>query len=142
MTTEEIKAAILFGGTLGGGGGGGGSAASVSYDPTASGLEADTVQDALDELAGNVEEKYDAPAGGIPKTDLASAVQASLDRADSALQSVPNTYRTAAAQDTIDNGKENKGRITISGVEKTANTHTVTIVTNGVTSTFDLVGVS
>ena len=39
-------------------------------------------------------------------------------------------------------GKENKGRITISGVEKTATAHTVTIVTNGVTSSFTLVGVS
>ncbi len=30
--------------------------------------------------------KYDKPSGGIPKTDLASAVQSSLDKADSALQ--------------------------------------------------------
>lgn len=31
--------------------------------------------------------KYDLPSGGIPKTDLASAVQSSLSKADSALQS-------------------------------------------------------
>ena len=30
--------------------------------------------------------KYDKPSGGIPKTDLASTVQSSLDKADSALQ--------------------------------------------------------
>ena len=30
--------------------------------------------------------KYDKPSGGIPKTDLASAVQSSLDKADTALQ--------------------------------------------------------
>ena len=30
--------------------------------------------------------KYDKPAGGIPKTDLASSVGASLDKADSAIQ--------------------------------------------------------
>ena len=30
--------------------------------------------------------KYDKPSGGIPKTDLASGVQASLDKADTALQ--------------------------------------------------------
>ena len=30
--------------------------------------------------------KYDKPSGGIPKTDLASSVQSSLDKADSALQ--------------------------------------------------------
>lgn len=45
---------------------------------------------------------YVKPSGGIPKSDLASAVQTSLGKADTALQSVPSTYRTAAAQDTID----------------------------------------
>lgn len=35
--------------------------------------------------------KYDKPSGGIPKTDLASAVQTSLDKADSALQSFTET---------------------------------------------------
>ena len=49
---------------------------------------------------------YQKPAGGIPKTDLASSVQESISKADSALQSVPNTYRTASAQDTIDAGKQ------------------------------------
>ena len=34
--------------------------------------------------------KYTKPAAGIPKTDLASAVQTSLGKADSALQSVPS----------------------------------------------------
>ncbi len=51
---------------------------------------------------------YALPSGGIPATDLASAVQTSLGKADSALQSVPNTYRTAAAQDAIDATKEDK----------------------------------
>lgn len=36
------------------------------------------------------------PVGGIPKTDLAAAVQASLDKADSALQSIPSSYTTDA----------------------------------------------
>ncbi len=35
---------------------------------------------------------YSKPSGGIPKSDLAQAVQSSLGKADSALQSVPNTY--------------------------------------------------
>ena len=52
--------------------------------------------------------KYSKPAGGIPKTDLAPAVQTSLGKADSALQAVPSTYRTASAQDTIDSGKVDK----------------------------------
>lgn len=51
---------------------------------------------------------YAKPSGGIPKADLASAVQTSLGKADTALQSVPNTYRTAAAQDAIDSGKVDK----------------------------------
>ena len=33
--------------------------------------------------------KYTKPSGGIPKTDLAAAVQASLDKADTALQNAP-----------------------------------------------------
>jgi hypothetical protein len=45
---------------------------------------------------------YSKPSGGIPASDLASAVQTSLGKANSALQSVPSTYRTSAAQDTID----------------------------------------
>ena len=52
--------------------------------------------------------KYSKPTDGIPKTDLESAVQTSLDKADSALQSVPSTYRTASEQDTIDSGKVDK----------------------------------
>ena len=52
--------------------------------------------------------KYSKPTNGIPKADLAQAVQTSLSKADSALQSVPNAYRTASAQDTIDSGKVDK----------------------------------
>lgn len=49
---------------------------------------------------------YSKPSGGIPKTDLAAGVRTSLGKADTALQSVPNTYRTAAAQDEIDNAQD------------------------------------
>lgn len=45
---------------------------------------------------------YTKPSTGIPKSDLASGVQTSLNKADTALQSVPSAYRTAAAQDAID----------------------------------------
>ena len=51
---------------------------------------------------------YSKPVGGIPKADLVATVQTSLNKADTALQSVPNTYRTASAQDSIDNGKVDK----------------------------------
>lgn len=61
--------------------------------------------------------KYTKPSGGIPASDLASAVQTSLGLADSALQSVPSTYRAAAAQDAIDAGfaKTNEVGIVING---------------------------
>lgn len=38
---------------------------------------------------------YSKPSGGIPKTDLASAIQTSLGKADTALQSIPSEYVTA-----------------------------------------------
>lgn len=37
---------------------------------------------------------YSKPSGGIPKTDLATAVQTSLGKADTALQSIPSEYIT------------------------------------------------
>ena len=52
--------------------------------------------------------KYSKPTDGIPKTDLESAVQTSLGKAETALQSVPSTYRTASEQDTIDSSKVDK----------------------------------
>ena len=51
------------------------------------GIEATTVNNALKELSDRVNGKYSKPEGGIPKTDLASGVQASLGKADTALQS-------------------------------------------------------
>lgn len=70
----------------------------------------------IDRWATDISKKYEKPSGGIPKTDLAQAVQTSLGKADTALQSVPNTYRTAAVQDVIDAGKQAK--ITASGILK------------------------
>lgn len=61
------------------------------------------------DLAG-VSGKYTKPTTGIPKTDLASAVQSSLEKADSALQQHQSlaAYRTAENQDVIDAGKQDK----------------------------------
>lgn len=50
------------------------------------GITATTVNEALKELSNRVNGKYSKPTGGIPKTDLASGVQASLGKADTALQ--------------------------------------------------------
>ena len=54
--------------------------------------------------------KYTKPEGGIPKTDLAQDVQNSLSKADTALQEHQSlaAYRTAEAQDLIDNAKQDK----------------------------------
>ena len=75
----------------------------------------DVIDNGLSDRVGAIEGKeadwngkYSKPTNGIPKTDLAQAVQTSLSKADTALQSVPNTYRTASAQDTIDSGKVDK----------------------------------
>ena len=84
--------------------------------------------------------KYSKPSGGIPKTDLASAVQTSLSKADSALQSVPSTYRTASAQDTIDNGKQSK--ITASGLLKGNGAGGVSAAVKGTDYAAPSVGVS
>lgn len=56
-------------------------------------LEADVAAKGFTKNTGT----YSKPTGGIPKADLAAAVQTSLDKADSALQKVPIGYRTAAA---------------------------------------------
>lgn len=61
-----------------------------------------SIWESIGEIENEANAKYSLPSGGIPKTDLASDVQTSLGKADTALQSVPSTYRTAAAQDTID----------------------------------------
>lgn len=57
-------------------------------------------------VQGSTIGNYSKPVSGIPASDLASAVQTSLSKADTALQSVPSTYRTAAAQDAIDDAQD------------------------------------
>ena len=42
----------------------------------------------LESLPGEISGKYVKPSGGIPKTDLSSQVQASLNKADSAIQDI------------------------------------------------------
>lgn len=53
---------------------------------------------------------YSKPTDGIPKSDLANDVQASLGKAETALQEHQSlaAYRTAAAQDNIDITKQDK----------------------------------
>lgn len=44
----------------------------------------------LENLPREISGKYVKPSGGIPKTDLSSEVQASLNKADSAIQDIPS----------------------------------------------------
>ena len=64
----------------------------VTVDSALSSTSENPVQNKVINSALN--EKYTKPTGGIPKTDLASAVQTSLGKADSALQSIPDNYVT------------------------------------------------
>ncbi len=49
----------------------------------------------LESLPGEIRGKYVKPSEGIPKTDLSSEVQASLNKADSALQDIPTATQAA-----------------------------------------------
>jgi len=63
----------------------------------------------VDSIGEELPGKYTIPVEGIPETDLSADVRASLGRADTALQpDALSAYRTAAAQDEIDGGKQAK----------------------------------
>lgn len=65
---------------------------SVTVDSALSSTSENPVQNKV--INSALDGKYEKPSGGIPKTDLASAVQTSLGKADSALQSIPSNYVT------------------------------------------------
>lgn len=69
-------------------GGGGGTSDDITNESTVSGA---TVTGALNSLSDQLANKgtYSKPSGGIPKSDLASAVQTALDKANTALQTAP-----------------------------------------------------
>lgn len=98
---SDLAFAAFFGGGKSGGGGGGGS---VTVDAALSASSENPVQNKIINAALNQKGTYTKPSGGIPKTDLAAAVQTSLGKADTALQSHQSlaAYRTATAQDAID----------------------------------------
>ena len=81
------------------------AAAANAYVKPSGGIPLSDLASAVQVSLGKADNAYTKPSGGIPLSDLASSVQVSLGKADSALQSVPGTYRTAADQDAIDSGK-------------------------------------
>lgn len=71
------------------------TAALEALDARVAALEAEEGDGVTEEqLAEAVAGLYIKPSGGIPGTDLASTVQDSLAKADSALQEVPSVYAT------------------------------------------------
>ena len=79
-------------------------AAEISVSASLSQLQSDTGHRTVSDSEKNSwNGKYTKPTGGIPASDMAAAVQTSLGKADSALQTAAlSPYRTAAAQDEID----------------------------------------
>lgn len=78
----------LIAAKLSGSGGGGGS---VTVDAALSATSENPVQNKAIAAALDGKGTYSKPSGGIPKSDLASAVQTSLGKADTALQAAPVT---------------------------------------------------
>lgn len=72
----------------GGGGGGGGAADDVTYDPTASGLQATNVQDAIDELSSDIFElsaddvSYDNTDSGLSSETVQGAIDETVNKID------------------------------------------------------------
>ena len=130
ITITDAERAQSFDVLDGASGSGSGDMAKAVYDPKGK----------AQDIFSYADTKYSKPSGGIPKKDLASAVQTSLGKADSALQSVPSTYRTASAQDTIDNGKQAK--ITASGLLKGNGSGSVSAAVKGTDYAAPSVGVS
>lgn len=61
----------------------------AKYTKPSTGIPESDLASAVQTSLGKADTAYQKPSGGIPKTDLASAVQTSLNKADTALQSVP-----------------------------------------------------
>lgn len=105
ISVETLALAKKYTDSHGGGGGGGGTSnySDLSNKPKINNVTLSGNQSASDLGLGT----YSKPSGGIPDTDLSSGVQASLGKADTALQSHQSlsAYRTSADQDIIDGGK-------------------------------------
>ena len=107
----EISASIALGETAGTAyEGSKGAALKSAYDTHAANTDIHVT--AALQTAWNA--KYDLPLGGVPKTDLADAVQASLGKADSAIQSVKvnGTALTPDANKAVDVTFEIPERVT------------------------------
>lgn len=87
----ERKSDLAFAAFFGGGKSGSGSGGSVTVDAALSETSENPVQNKVIKAALDGKGTYSKPSDGIPKSDLASAVQTSLGKADTALQAAPVT---------------------------------------------------
>jgi len=74
---------------------------SVTVDSALSGTSENPVQNKVINAALQSKGTYSKPSGGIPKSDLASAVQTSLGKADTALQTAPVTSVNGKTGDVV-----------------------------------------
>ena len=72
-----------------------------AYVKPAGGIPKTDLVSAVQTSLGKADSAYQKPSGGIPKTDLASAVQTSLDKADTALQTAPVTSVNGETGDVV-----------------------------------------
>ena len=75
--------------------------------------------------------KYDKPSGGIPDTDLSSAVQTSLGKADTALQSINSTDVTTALGYTPYDASNPSGYTTNTGTITSVKMNGTTVSSSG-----------
>ena len=68
-------------------------------------VEVDDINNQISIIAGRANSKYTKPSTGIPKTDLDSTVQASLSKADTALQNLDNLIIVSSTEPTVQEGK-------------------------------------
>ena len=64
----------------------GAAAGATAYQKPSGGIPSSDMASAVQTSLGKADSAYQKPSGGIPKTDMASAVQTSLGKADSAYQ--------------------------------------------------------
>lgn len=88
---------------------------------------------------------YSKPSGGIPKTDLASAVQTSLDKADTALQShqdISGKVDYADGTKTTTTKQMGTTAVTVDGISMYTSESTTYTIQNGYTISIDAQGTS
>ena len=103
----------------------------AKYNKPSGGIPKTDLASAVQTSLGKADTAYQKPSGGIPKTDLASAVQTSLGKADSAVQSITATG-DATGKATVSSGAASIG-LTLKASGVSAGTYSaVTVNTKGI----------